>query len=52
MDNIVKRLADLRRKLTLEDFLLIVAIMYTDDLLQMILRFVDGVLRAILGALN
>ena len=52
MDKIVKRLADLRRKLTLEDFLLIVAIMYTDNLVQMLLRFINGVLRAILQGLG
>ena len=52
MDNFIKRLADLRRKLTLEDFLLIVAIMYTDNLIQMVLRFVNGVLRAILRELS
>ena len=43
---IVNRLAELRRKLTLEDFLLIVAIMYTDNLVQMLLRFVNGVLQS------
>lgn len=45
MDNILKRLADLRRKLTREDFLLIVAIICTDNLIQVVLRFVNGVLK-------
>ena len=52
MANIVNRIAELRRKLTLEDFLLIVAIMYTDNLVQMLLRFVNGVLRAVVRAVS
>ena len=48
MTDIVNRLTELRRKLTLEDFLMIVAIMYTDNLIQMVLRFINGILRAIL----
>ena len=52
MDNISKRLAELRRKLTFEDFLLIVATMSTDNQVQTVHRFGDGVLRAILRELN
>ena len=47
MTDIVDRLTNLRRKLTLEDFLLILGIMYSDNLIQMALRFVNRVLSAI-----
>ena len=45
MEPLIDRLRPLRRKLTLEDFALIVGIMYTDNLVEMLLQFVCGVLR-------
>ena len=45
MDQIIDRLRALRRKLTLEDFALVVGIMYTDNIVEMLLQFVRGILR-------
>ena len=52
MNNFVNHLRELRRKLTLEDVLLIVAIMYTDNLLQMLLDFINDILRAVVRGLG
>ena len=48
---ILDRVAELRRKLTLEDFMFIVGIMYANDLIEMLLRHLNSILRDVVGAL-
>ena len=48
MDHIVDRIRALRRKLTFEDFTLIVGIMYTNEIVEMLLGFARSVLREII----
>lgn len=48
MEHIIDRLRALRRKLTLEDFALIVGIMYANEVVEMLLSFMRSVLREML----
>lgn len=48
MEYIIAQVRALRRKLTVEDFALIVGIMYTNDIVEVVLGFVRSVLREML----
>lgn len=51
MSSLISRLIELRKKLTLEDVMLLIGIMYLNDIVEMLLTFVRGVLREIVRAL-